>query len=153
WDRRSQFRRRRARPLRHARQLWFCAKSHAIEAPSRLGPDRSWLAGNLTPGNDEPARAKRRVMPASRALNHTRPNQHNPTGITMPDFNRPAAYLDRLRVAERCVKSASYRHDWRLAQREMCEGILALIEALITEAERTGGKPDSVEPEKRAGSS
>jgi hypothetical protein len=62
-----------------------------------------------------------------------RPDRESP----MAEFARPAAYLDRLRVAERAVKSASYRHDPKLAHRELCEGILILLETLIAEAERT----------------
>ena len=61
----------------------------------------------------------------------------------MPDFNRPSTYLEKLRFCERAVKSASFRHDQRFAVRELCEGVLALIEALITEDERAAGQPDS----------
>jgi hypothetical protein len=64
----------------------------------------------------------------------------------MAEPSRPAAYLDRLRVAERIIKSASFRHDPKLAIRELCEGGLALLEALIAEAERTEPKPDSDQP-------
>jgi hypothetical protein len=64
----------------------------------------------------------------------------------MAEFSRPAAYLDRLRVAERAVKSASYRHDPKLAHRELCEGLLVLIEALIAQEERAAKPPDSGEP-------
>jgi hypothetical protein len=63
----------------------------------------------------------------------------------MSEFHRPAAYLDRLRVAERCVKSASYRPDKNLAIREICEGVLVLLEALIAEGERTAPKPEAGE--------
>jgi hypothetical protein len=52
------------------------------------------------------------------------------------EFSRPTAYLDRLRVAERAVKSASYRHDPKLALRELCEGVLILIDALAAREER-----------------
>jgi hypothetical protein len=69
----------------------------------------------------------------------------------MAEFNRPAAYLDRLRVAERCVKSASYRHDKNLAIRELCEGVLVLIEALIAEGERTAPTPDAGAADEKAG--
>lgn len=61
----------------------------------------------------------------------------------MSDFNRPTAYLDKLRFAERAVKSASFRHDQKLAVRELCEGLLALIEALIAEEERTAAQAGS----------
>ena len=67
----------------------------------------------------------------------------------MPDFNRPTAYLDRLRGAERAVKSGSYRHDPKLAIREICEGVLALIEALIAEEEKRTAAPDSAPPDER----
>ena len=63
----------------------------------------------------------------------------------MPDFNRPTAYLDRLRVAERAVKSGSYRHDPKLAIREICEGVLALI----AEEEKRTAAPDSAPPDER----
>ena len=59
------------------------------------------------------------------------------------EFSRRAAYVNRLRVAGRAVKSASYRHDPKLAHRELCEGLLILIETLIAEAERTALPPDS----------
>jgi hypothetical protein len=59
------------------------------------------------------------------------------------EFSRPAAYVDRLRVAERAIKSASYRHDPKLAHRELCEGLLILLETLIAEAERTAPPPDA----------
>jgi hypothetical protein len=54
----------------------------------------------------------------------------------MAELSRPAAFIDRLRVAERCVKSASYRPDQKLAIREICEGVLVLIEALIAQEEK-----------------
>jgi hypothetical protein len=56
----------------------------------------------------------------------------------MAELQRPTAYLNRLRFCERAVKSASFRHDKNLAIRELCEGVLTLIETLIAEAERTG---------------
>ena len=62
------------------------------------------------------------------------------------ELSRPAAHLDRLRVAERCVKSASYRHDKNLAIRELCEGVLAIIETLILQEEKAGAKPDDDKP-------
>jgi hypothetical protein len=67
----------------------------------------------------------------------------------MPELHRPAAYLDRLRVAERAVKSASYRHDPKLAIREICEGVPALIEALIAEEEKRTATPDPGQPDER----
>lgn len=64
----------------------------------------------------------------------------------MAEPSRPADYLDRLRVAERIFKSASFRHDQKLAIRELCEGALALVDALIAEEEGVAAKPDSDRP-------
>jgi hypothetical protein len=59
------------------------------------------------------------------------------------EFNRPAAYLDKLLFAQRTVKAASYRTDQKQAIRELCEGISELIVALIEREQGTATKPAS----------
>jgi len=44
---------------------------------------------------------------------------------------KPLPYLGRLQKAQRLVKSALYRHDAKLAVRELCEAIDELTVALI----------------------
>lgn len=67
----------------------------------------------------------------------------------MAEFARPSTYRDRLKVAERAVKSASYRPDQKLAIRELCEGVLILIEALVAQEEKAA-KPDAGTPDQPA---
>jgi hypothetical protein len=62
----------------------------------------------------------------------------------VPEFSRPAGYLDKLLFAQRTVKAASFRTDQKLAIHEMCEGIAELIVALI---EREQGASSDVSPE------
>jgi hypothetical protein len=49
----------------------------------------------------------------------------------MPEFVRPSAYLARLELVQRLVKSAQYRTDPKLAVRELCEALLEMSGALI----------------------
>ena len=44
---------------------------------------------------------------------------------------KPLAYLGRLQKAQRLVKSALFRHDAKLAVRELCEALDELTNALI----------------------
>ena len=56
---------------------------------------------------------------------------------------KPLPYLGRLQKAQRLVKSALYRHDAKLAVRELCEAIDELTSALI---EREQGQDPSCAP-------
>jgi hypothetical protein len=44
---------------------------------------------------------------------------------------KPLPYLGRLQKAQRLVKSALFRHDAKLAVRELCESLDELTNALI----------------------
>jgi hypothetical protein len=44
---------------------------------------------------------------------------------------KPLSYLGRLQKAQRLVKSALFRHDAKLAVRELCESLDELTNALI----------------------
>jgi len=60
------------------------------------------------------------------------------TEFAMPEFSRPTTYLEKLRFAERVIKTAQFRSDPRQAIRELCEGMGELVVALI-EREQGGG--------------
>jgi hypothetical protein len=49
----------------------------------------------------------------------------------MPDFARPAGYLDKLLFVQRTVKAATFRNDKNQALRELCEAMTELVVALI----------------------
>jgi len=63
---------------------------------------------------------------------------------------KPLPYLGRLQKAQRLVKSALYRHDAKLAVRELCEAIDELTVALI---EREQGSPVAPAPDTSGASS
>jgi hypothetical protein len=58
----------------------------------------------------------------------------------MPEYSRPATYIDKLRFAERVVKAAQFRHDQRQALRELGEAITEIVAALL-EREEGGAAP------------
>jgi hypothetical protein len=57
---------------------------------------------------------------------------------------KPLPYLGRLQKTQRLVKSALYRHDAKLAVRELCEAIDELTAALI---EREQGPSAATTPQ------
>jgi hypothetical protein len=60
---------------------------------------------------------------------------------------KPLPYLGRLQKAQRLVKSALYRHDAKLAVRELCEAIDELTVALIEREQGSAAPaPDSGPP-------
>jgi len=56
---------------------------------------------------------------------------------------KPLPYLGRLQKAQRLMKSALYRHDPKLAVRELCEAIDELTTALIEREQ--GEQPQSTQ--------
>jgi hypothetical protein len=54
---------------------------------------------------------------------------------------KPLPYLGRLQKAQRLVKSALYRHDAKLAVRELCEAIDELTVALIEREQGSAATP------------
>jgi hypothetical protein len=65
----------------------------------------------------------------------------------VPEFSRPAEYLDKLLFAQRTVKAASFRTDQKQAIRELCEGLAELIVALIEREQGGKSKPADAAPE------
>ena len=67
----------------------------------------------------------------------------------MPEFARPATYIDKLLFAQRVVKGATYRSDQKLAIRELCEGITELVAALLDREEGREVRPGSEQSEQK----
>ena len=61
----------------------------------------------------------------------------------MPEFSRPATYLEKLRFAERVIKAAQFRSDQKQAVRELCEAMTELVTALIEREQRGTAPPDA----------
>jgi hypothetical protein len=59
----------------------------------------------------------------------------------MPDFARPAAYLDELLFVQRTVKAATFRNDKNQALRELCEAMTELVVALIEREQGRDPRP------------
>ncbi|HEV3443892.1 MAG TPA: hypothetical protein VG099_04570 [Gemmataceae bacterium] len=63
---------------------------------------------------------------------------------------KPLPYLGRLQKAQRLVKSALFRHDAKLAVRELCESLDELTNALIDREQEqnpsTPATPSSTSP-------
>ena len=59
---------------------------------------------------------------------------------------KPLPYLGRLQKAQRLVKSALYRHDAKLAVRELCEAIDELTNALIDREEEQNPSASQTPP-------
>jgi hypothetical protein len=70
-------------------------------------------------------------------------------GFAMPEFARPATYIDKLLFAQRVVKGATYRSDQKLAIRELCEGITELVAALLDREEGREVRPGGDQPEQK----
>ena len=61
----------------------------------------------------------------------------------MPEFSRPAGYLDKLLFAQRVVKAAQFRHDQKQALHEVCEAFTELVLALIEREQGLTPRPDA----------
>ena len=63
---------------------------------------------------------------------------------------KPLPYLGRLQKAQRLVKSALFRHDAKLAVRELCESLDELTNALIDREQEQNpsspANPSSISP-------
>jgi hypothetical protein len=71
------------------------------------------------------------------------------TEFVMPDFSRPASYLDKLQFAERVVKAAQYRTDQRQAVRELCEALTEVVAALLEREQGGLAQPEPGQPGKK----
>jgi hypothetical protein len=70
--------------------------------------------------------------------------------MSMAEFSRPTAYIDKLAFVHRTVKAASFRNDKNLAIRELCEAMTELANALIErEQARVLAEEGHSEPEQR----
>jgi len=57
------------------------------------------------------------------------------------EFSRPTTYLDKLLFVQRVFKQATYRHDPKIAMRELCEGLNELVVALLEREQGKDPKP------------
>ena len=62
------------------------------------------------------------------------------------EFSRPATYLDKLLFVQRVLKQATYRHDPKIAMRELCEGLNELVVALLEREQGKDTKPANAPP-------
>jgi hypothetical protein len=68
----------------------------------------------------------------------------------MPNFARPATYMDKRRFAKRVVKAALFRPDPKQAVRELCEALSVITAALIERELETRPEAKEGEEKKRA---